>query len=303
MKGNGNYTLSTSVRDNDKLRASFNELTSKTFGFDFIGWYQAGHWGNMYLPHVLLDGDKVVSNVSVNLMQFVIGGEIKNYIQLGTVMTDEAYRGLGLNRRIVESILEEYRGKVDGIYLFGNDSVLEYYPKFGFQAAKEYEYYMECTDLKNQEAYQMQKVDLTDSAEAEKLYDFIRKQSDTASSENANDGFYMNENIGLYQFWLAAEFGESIYYLQESGGYVAADLEDGILHVHQIWGGREVEMNRLAKAFGEDVRQVVLEYTPACRDTFSVREYHEEDSTLFIIGEDLKRIEKEQLRFPVMSHA
>ena len=29
---------------------------------------------------------------------------------------------------MMEAVLEEYAGKVDGIYLFGNDSVLDYYP-------------------------------------------------------------------------------------------------------------------------------------------------------------------------------
>ena len=136
------YNYITVVKNDDRLRESFNELTRKTFCFDFVSWYETGHWGEMYLPHVLVDGDKVISNVSVNLMQFDLNGEKKNYIQLGTVMTDPEYRDQGLNRFIMEQILREYEGKVDGIYLFGNDSVLDYYPKFGFRPSKEYEYYL-----------------------------------------------------------------------------------------------------------------------------------------------------------------
>lgn len=37
------YEFSNSVRDNDKLRKSFNELTRQTYGFDFADWYEAGH--------------------------------------------------------------------------------------------------------------------------------------------------------------------------------------------------------------------------------------------------------------------
>ena len=122
------YKYCTCVRGNDALRASFNELTRQTFGFDFVNWYEAGHWGDFYVPHVLLDGEKVVSNVSVNFMQFDLQGKKKNYIQLGTVMTDKNYRGQGLNRELMERILSEYEGKVNGIYLFGNDDVLDYYP-------------------------------------------------------------------------------------------------------------------------------------------------------------------------------
>lgn len=143
------YIFSASVREDDRQRAAFNALTRQTFGFDFEDWYQAGHWGDFYIPHALFDGEKAVSNVSVNLMQFDICGEKKNYVQLGTVMTDEAYRGQGLNRQIMERVLEEYAGKADGIYLFGNDSVLDYYPKFGFRPAKEWEYYLNRKQLES----------------------------------------------------------------------------------------------------------------------------------------------------------
>lgn len=34
-----------------------------------------------------------------------------------------------------------------------------------------------------------------------------------------------------------------------------------------------------------------------------VREFKEEDCTLFIIGEDLKRIEQDKMRFAILSHA
>ena len=67
-----NYIYNIKVKENDAIRASFNELTRKTFGFDFVNWYEAGQWGDFYIPHVLLDGDKVISNVSVNLMRLYI---------------------------------------------------------------------------------------------------------------------------------------------------------------------------------------------------------------------------------------
>ena len=89
------------------MRESFNELTRKTFCFDFVSWYETGHWGEMYLPHVLVDGDKVISNVSVNLMQFDLNGEKKNYIHLGKVMRDPEYRGKGTIRSIRDQVAWE----------------------------------------------------------------------------------------------------------------------------------------------------------------------------------------------------
>ncbi|MDE7433077.1 MAG: GNAT family N-acetyltransferase [Lachnospiraceae bacterium] len=297
------YRYSKAVRDNDVLRQSFNELTRQTFYFDFSDWYRKGHWGDMYIPHVLLDGDKVISNVSVNRMQFDVQGTEKNYIQLGTVMTDSAYRGQGLNREIMEKILDEYEGRADGIYLFGNDDVLDYYPKFGFSPLKEYEYYMRFENLENISAYAAEKVDMKQDNQCEKLYDFIRKYPSDSKSLNQNDAMYMSRNIGLYQFWLDGEYGNQVYYLPETEGYIVAELKGNVLYIHQIFGKGQVDIARTARAFGEEVIEVVLGFSPVHRENFLVREHKEEDCTLFVLGEDLNCIERDKMMFPVLSHA
>jgi len=304
-----NYTFSSSVRENDEQRTAFNKLTRKTFGFDFTDWYDAGHWGQLYIPHTLFDGDRAVSNISVNLMNFRIGDEKKTYIQLGTVMTDEAYRGQGLNRRIMERVLEEYERKVDGIYLFGNDSVLDYYPKFGFKAAKEYEYYLTGEQLSAAGECRIQKADLSQKEQCEKLYDLI---CSCAELKSPNDGMYMSENLNLYQFWLAAGYGDSVYYLPKEETYVIAKLDGEVLRMHQLFGRNPVDIAGIARGLigvlakenaAAEAAEVVLGFTPASKELFCVREHKEEDCTLFVIGDDLQRVEREKLMFPVLSHA
>lgn len=297
------YEFCNKVRDNDILRESFNELTRRTFGFDFVGWYEAGQWGDFYIPQVLLDGEKVVSNVSVNIMQFDVQGVKKNYIQLGTVMTDNAYRGRGLNREIMERILAEYKDKVDGIYLFGNDEVVNYYPKFGFKPAKGYEYYLSCENAGGVKAYVLEKVDMQDVAQAEKLYDFMRAYEVNANEQNQNDAMYMSENVNLFQFWLGAGYGDSVYYLPEMNAYAILEVDGDRVLICQIFGKAEADILRLAKAANKDVAEVVLGYTPVQKEKYLVRERKEEDCTMFIIGEDLACMEEKKMMFPVLSHA
>lgn len=55
-------------------------------------------------------------------------------------MTAEPYRKQGLIREIMQEIDKDYGEKADGFYLFANDSVLDFYPKFGYRKAKEYQY-------------------------------------------------------------------------------------------------------------------------------------------------------------------
>ena len=297
------YKYSNEVKNNDDLRESFNQLTQQVFCFNFRKWYELGHWGDKYVPHVLIDGVQVISNISVNLMQFDVFGVTKNYIQLGTVMTDPAYRGQGLNREIMERILNEYAGKVDGIYLFGNDSVLDYYPKFGFKESKEYEYYMRVENQKNVDAYLMERVDMHNDEQCVRLYDAIKAIDKDTKHRNQNDAMCMINNLGLMQFWFAAEYEDQIYYLPELGVYVIANVNKEVLEICQIIGKELVDIKRLAKTFGEPIKEVVLKFTPVQKEQFLVREHKVEDSTLFIMGEDLHRIERDQMIFSELSHA
>ena len=237
-------------------------------------------------------------------------------------MTDEAYRGQGLNREIMERVLEEYRDKADGIYLFGNDDVVEYYPKFGFVAAREYEYYLPCENLSSCEVLgagnisssdetgniNLVQVDMSDEIQVKKFYDFIRRYPENISEENRNTSFYMSHNLGLYQFWLPPGKGKKVFHLSETDSYVVAKMSGEVLHIQQIFGREKIDLLRLAKSlreniFEKNIKEVSFGFTPCDTKNLLVREHKEEDCTLFIIGTDLERIERDKLMFPVLSHA
>ena len=296
------YYYTTEVRDHEGRRRSFNALTRRTFHFDFREWYASGHWGESYIPHVLLDGERVLSNVSVNLMRFDDCGRERNYIQLGTVMTDPDFRGQGLNREIMERVLEEYAGRADGIYLFGNDSAVDYYPKFGFVPVKEYESWMPCRE-NGAEPYGLKKLDPDRPEHRRRLCGLMEEYEIREDARNENDGLYLSDNMGLYWFWIAAEYGKQICYIPETGNCAVLSYNGKKLYITQIFGKQKLDLFRLAKSFGEDVEEVVLEYTPADREAFQTREYREEDCTLFVLGQELLRTEQEKMRFPAMSHA
>ncbi|MBQ7838966.1 MAG: GNAT family N-acetyltransferase [Lachnospiraceae bacterium] len=136
------FTICKNIRDNKHLRDSFNALAGETFGLNFEDWYQNGYWKDNYIPYSVLRDGEVVANVSVNPMEFIFDGKKINVIQLGTVMTKGTYRKQGLSRRLMEEITKDY-ADVDGIFLFANDGVLEFYPKFGFAASEETQYVRE----------------------------------------------------------------------------------------------------------------------------------------------------------------
>lgn len=287
----------------DTMRHALNELTRKTFYFDFEKWVLGGYYEGDYIPYSFVENGKVISNVSVNRMRFDINGVMKNYIQIGTVMTDEKHRGQGLNKRIMELILKEYKDKSDGIYLFGNDSVLNYYPKFGFLPCEEYEYYFAYERENNIIPYSYEKINMEDKQQASRVYKTVKNYIGKRNIINENDAMYMSENVGLYNFWLDSEYQDNVYYLSECGAYIVMTADDDKLYIHQIIGKDKVELRRVAKTFEADFSEVILGYTPADKEGINVRVHKSDDCTLFIMGKDLNCIKERQLIFPTLSHA
>lgn len=284
------YKMVKNYKSNTVLVKSFNELTEKTFGFNFIKWQANNFWTEQYIPYSLVDEDKIIANVSVNLMDFMLDGVKKYYIQLGTVMTDADYRGQGLCRYLIELVIKEYQDKVDGIYLFGNDSVTHFYPKFGFVESKEYQYSKTIGSTSKKEVEQ---IDMSIQSSRDHFLNIVKNST-------INDRFTTN-NWGLIAFYLL--FGQSVYYLAKEDAYILADIEKEKIFIHQIIATHEVDLEVIIDAFGSEIQEVKLGFTPFDLSDYEVNEVGEEDCTLFILGEDLKQIELKKLMFPTLSHA
>ena len=286
-----NFSIEKNYRDNDALRASFNRLAEKTFGLNFENWYQNGFWKDNYIPYsVVIDGE-VVSNVSVNACNMNYKGRIVKLIQLGTIMTDNDQRGKGYARALMEEVLKDYDGKVDGIYLFANDSVLEFYPKFGFKKAKEYQYSKDVTITGECKA---------DSIPLKNKSDFDRTAK-ILDTKKQNAQLYMVENPGLYMFYLSQFMTENLFYIEECNSYAIAEIEDDTLILHTIIGDGAVD--EVIRAFGSQVKKVVLCFTPNDTSGFEKSELHEEDTTFFVQGKFFEDSRDDEYMMQAITHA
>ena len=290
-----NPQLYTAYPTNNTLRRSFCRLAEQTFGIDFEPWYQAGFWGQQYRPYSLVENREVIANVSVNIMDMCLHGQQKRFIQLGTVMTEEAHRGQGLSRFLMERILEEWKPQCDGVYLFANDSVLNFYPKFGFRPAQEWTY-TKPLSAASITAPLPPKLDMSEPANQRRL-----KQAVLQSVPQS--ALAMHHNTGLVLFYALSVYRESVYVLDSCNALVMADCEDGTLYVHDIIAPHPVSLNAVIDAFAAfGARQVVLEFIPNDAQGFAAQPLCEEDTTLFLLG-DFPEWEQERLRFPALSHA
>lgn len=287
------YDFIADYKDNDMLRNGFNKLAEKTFAFNLEDWYRNGFWGDNYIPYSIMDGNKIVANISVNIMDFMFDGKSKHYIQLGTVMTDKDYRGQGLSRFLMEKIISEYRDKVDGIYLFANDSVLDFYPKFGFKSSKEYQ--CRKTIHTEEKSRRLKQIDLTDQESREKFFQTVK--------DNICNYRLVMDNFGITAFWTTGLMSSFIYYEEEEDAYLVCEIKDDILWLYDIFSINKVNPEQIIKAFGNSVRQVNFGFSPFDTDGFEITEYRVDDCTLFYMGDDFELFEKHRLMFPMLSHA
>ena len=289
--GTKDFFIEKNYRNNDALRASFNRLAEKTFGLNFENWYRNGFWKDNYIPYsVVIDGE-VVSNVSVNACNMNYKGKLVKLIQLGTIMTDDDHRGNGYARVLMEEVLKDYDGKVDGIYLFANDSVLEFYPKFGFREAKEYQFTKDVTISGECTA---QNVPLRDKIDFDRTVEVL-------DTKKQNAQLYMVDNPGLYMFYLSQFMTDNLFYIEECNSYAIAEVEDDTLILHTIIGDGAVD--EVVRAFGSQVKKVVLCFTPKDSNGFEKSELHEEDTTFFVQGKFFEDSRDDEYMMQAITHA
>lgn len=280
-------------RDNESLRQTFNRLAETTFDLNFEDWYKNGFWGEHYIPYSIVHEGQVAANVSVNIMAMNWNGTIKHYIQLGTVMTAEPYRKQGLIREIMQEIDKDYGEKADGFYLFANDSVLDFYPKFGYRKAKEYQYSKAVSSTGNAA---MKPVPMKEKSHWKRLEHAIR-------TSTFQGQFDMTDNSGLFMFYVTKFMQENVYHDEATDTYAIAEIEDGELLLHAVFSQSKIVLEETIKAFSRDINKVTLGFTPSDLTGYECSERKEEDTTLFVKGEDFITFEKQHFMFPTLSHA
>ncbi|MCT4544464.1 MAG: GNAT family N-acetyltransferase [Vallitalea sp.] len=289
------YGYAVNFKDNKEIRTSFNSLTRKTYGFDFEEWYQNGYWKDKYIPYALLDGEKVISNVSVNIIDFLVMGEKKRCIQIGTVMTDVEYRNQGLSKFIMEKVLEEWKDKCDMIYLFANDSVLDFYPKFRFRPANEYQHSININSERTTST--AKRLNMSDEKDRSFLINTIRKSLPVSK-------LAMCDKESLIMFYCTSFMKQNVYYIESLDTIVIADYDENILYLNDVFSLRDVSLDDIIAAMvNKEIRKIVFGFTPVDTTSYDVNLLIEEDTTLFVMGDKVDFFKNKQIMFPLLSHA
>lgn len=300
------FELCDQIQYREHERKAYEELCAEVFpGLSFEKWYQAGYWnGNFFNPHVLKDGDKIVSAISINKMNIKIGNKPSRlYIQLGGVMTSEKYRHQGLSTALMDKILTDWEDNCDGIYLFGHEGVRDFYPRFGFKAVDEYQSFM---NLKT-----------NDYAEKAVRLDMGKKEDITKLLNHYELGnpfsLLQIDNKGLLMFYCMKYNKNDVYYVEEEDAIAIAGHEKEAMVVYDIFCKPNSCLENILKAVADDnTRKVYFGFPLIQTKHCKTEKYEEEDNILFILNKDgsdnlsdfLKKPDlKNKLMLPLLTHS
>lgn len=245
-----------------------------------------------------MENGKIISNVSANRMTFLQNGVERNYIQIGTVMTDENYRRQGLAKKLIDHVIKQYKDNCDGFYLFANLEALEFYDQCGFSRVTEYRYEVKEEFCKRRsEGERFMPVNTADGKMKQKYMDMIRHSAVNSSMEQIN-------KFGLQMFYTADM--ENVCYAKDLDCFIVAETEGDTLFLQSIICENQVALSDVLCRMSGEYHECRLGFVPDRKDMdMCIAEKYDgaEDYRLFYFGEKLKSIEKEKLYFPELSHA
>jgi GNAT superfamily N-acetyltransferase len=274
--GNQEYSYINDVIKDDGIRMSYLQLAKQSFGLDFEKWYQSGYWDDRFIPYILMHEGTAVSSVGVCINDLYWQDQSKRYVQISTVMTLPEFRNKGLNRYLMETVLSEWRDKCDGIYLYANDSVVDFYPKFGFEEFKEYQYSKAI--FKGNGTYR--KLDILNPQD----WDLVMKKY---LSGNPFSKFKV-DNLGLFVFHCLHTVSNDIYYIEKYDALVIAQFEDNKIYCYDVFTDYNCQIDDILSIMANENTDIVcLGFTPSSPEGYKIAESQEEGTHLFVLkGKD-----------------
>ena len=242
----------------------------------FRRWYQLGGWNEDYVSFALADGKDIVANASLQRMNIVLRGESITGWQLGAVGVVPQWRGRGLQRQIMPRLLSTV-AESDIAFLFANDTVLDFYPLFGFKRVIESVFAAEHSVSPSSEPLRALSID-----RAEDLA-LLARVATTAAPTSSE---FAARNYPGVLLWYWANFYDGCYYYCEADDAIIVAEHDGAtLRICDVLARARFDLRSYLPRIAKNAAQrIEFGFTPGAwwPDARAIADYAE--SPLFIRG-------------------
>jgi predicted N-acetyltransferase YhbS len=270
----------SAYRDDAALRDAFFTYTETVFpSFSFRDWFARGFWPDTFIPCSLIDDGVVISSVSISQMKIWLDGRLVDAVQFGAVGTIPEYRNQGLSRLLMEYAINQYEKSTDLMFLFANETVVDFYPKFGFRPAHDTAFYNN-SDIPAA-AFAARKLNVNDGADMALIVRLLKSRLPITRLFGAS-GY---EYITLWH--VLNVFPERLLYLEDDDIIVIASQKENRLHVWDIIFDRSFDLAAvLPKVIsGDGVDSVYYYFSPDILGYSYDGVEADEESPLFVRGD------------------
>lgn len=282
-------------KNQNELRLSFNNSTQKIFGINFENWYQKGFWNESYICHSFVSSGQIISNVSISKMQLLINGKVIKAIQVGTVFTHPEFRMNGLSKKLMNIVKEIYEKDYEIFYLFPNESVMKFYPKFGYSLTYDLLYSFKVNELKRANVNGCRKINIDDKNDLNKLQEII------SSRLPRSNRFDCINSSSIFMWYCFNVFTDMVYILEPENFLVIFEEKENFIHLYDIVVNRPVNLHDIINRIktGSN-KEIIFYFTPSFKDLdekeFSVSK--NEDVFIMPFGS----LPERSFAHPIMAH-
>ncbi len=231
-------------------------------------------------PFGIFHEAKAISILNVTEMDLILNGRPRKAIQIGTVATDVEYRNLGFSKQLINHVITEYEKTKDLVFLFGNDQVLGFYPKFGFQSFNESKFVMAiCSDVTKLRALK-----LTVERDRDLFQSILDISTPISSRFNATDA------VWLRKYYCENVFQNHLYFDETHRLILVVTSQEREVTVHDVLGAK-LPLSYFEDFCWEGCETLKLNFTPDClASDFQVQQNQCEDGQLMIYSKEKLQI-------------
>lgn len=262
-------------------------------GVSFGTWRDRGGWDARYKAFAFAEGDRIVASASRQQMDVVLNGKRMRAWQLSAVGTLPEWRRRGLQEQIMQRLVRETPAN-ELMFLFGNESVLQFYPRFGFRRVTEWVFQAECALAPSPAAAALRTLDVARPEDRALLLRIAERAAALSDDFSAT-------NHGRIVLWYASNFMPHVLrYSPEHDAIIAAEQSGELLHLYDVLAPELFELEPVLKhIIHEPITRIEFGFSPQ-RVWPSAKPVHEySESPLFVRGDFVFPTHK--LKFPLLA--
>lgn len=117
------------------------------------------------------------------------------------------------------------------------------------------------------------------------------------------NSFDMVDNEGLIMFYITGFMQSNVYYDKNLDAWVIAEVNGEELFIHNVFANKELELDDVIKAFGNDIKTVTLGFAPKNKSDFDVNLVQKIDTNMLVKGDGFNGFSEKKVMIPILSHA